>query len=134
MMEGRIVRTELLPAAFMYCGFLLLLLAARTQTSYRTLLVGLTSFLAALAMLNKVQFLLLILAFPPILVAFGHRFAQPITWQSRRNEFPLMIAYGAVAVLPRFWRGRSHKPACSMRPRCRIACGCSVQNFRFTRC
>ncbi|HTK13397.1 MAG TPA: hypothetical protein VL402_06320 [Xanthobacteraceae bacterium] len=99
MMEGRIVRTELLPAAFMYCGFLLLLLAARTQTSYRPLLVGLTSFLAALAMLNKVQFLLLILAFPPILVAFGHRFAQPITWQSRRNQFLLMIAYGAVAVL-----------------------------------
>lgn len=99
MMEGRIIRTELLPAAFMYCGFLLLLLAARTPNGYRPLLVGLTSFLAALAMLNKVQFLLLILAFPPILVAFGHRVAPPIIWRSQPNRFFLMVTYGAVAVL-----------------------------------
>lgn len=100
MMEGRIVRTELLSAAFMYCGLLVLLLAARELTGIRPLLVGLASFVAALAMLNKVQFLLLILFIPPILVMFGRRLESPhAISQSNATQFLLVAVYGAAAVL-----------------------------------
>lgn len=66
LMEGRIVRTELIPAAFAYAALLLCLIAGDLRRPVRLAAIALASLLATLALVNKVQFLFLLLTFAPI--------------------------------------------------------------------
>src|SRR5450756_2323061 len=71
-MEMRIMRTELLPAAFYTSALLMLLVVAkRGERWWRPAVVGFAGLLITLAMLNNIQFLFLICALPVLLLPFG---------------------------------------------------------------
>jgi hypothetical protein len=99
MMQSRIVRTELIAAGLAYCALLLLLIAAvRTRSAARPLLIGAAALLATLAMLNKVQIVLLLGTFPPILLLFGRDAeAAPKIWRPLPREVLLVLGYVSVA-------------------------------------
>src|SRR5664279_3681184 len=67
MMEARVVRTELLAAAFAYSALLILLLTPRCNERWRVVMAGFASMLATLAMVNKIQIIFPLMTFPPIL-------------------------------------------------------------------
>src|ERR1017187_4741439 len=70
--EMRIMRTELLAAAFFTSALLMLLITAkRGERWWRPAVVGFASLLITLAMLNKIQFLFLICTLPVVLLPFG---------------------------------------------------------------
>jgi hypothetical protein len=71
MMEARVVRTELLAAAFAYSALLILLLTPRCNERWRVVMVGFASMLATLAMVNKIQIIFPLMTFPPILYVFA---------------------------------------------------------------
>ena len=100
-LEARIMRTELIAAGLVFLALLILLIAARSpSTWWRPFAVGLAALLATLGFENKVQALLLICALPPILLMFrtprsdGNDF-----WRNARLAFPLMVGSAAVAIL-----------------------------------
>jgi hypothetical protein len=66
MMEGRIVRTELISATLAYAALLLCLIAGDLSRPLRQAAIVLASLAATLALINKVQFLLLLMTFAPI--------------------------------------------------------------------
>jgi hypothetical protein len=71
-MEERIIRTELLSAGCLSTALLILLIAAqRPRLVWRPLLIGLAGFLSVLAIINKVQAIFLICAFPIVVLPFG---------------------------------------------------------------
>jgi hypothetical protein len=73
-MEERIIRTELLSAGCLTTALLILLIAAqRPRLVWRPLLIGLVGFLSVLAIINKVQAIFLICAFPIVVLPFGVR-------------------------------------------------------------
>lgn len=100
MMEARILRTELLAAALVTIGLLLLLIAARSsQSSVRPLLVGLAAMSCMLAIDNKVQAIFVVSALPLIVVFFGCRGeGAPKFWQSRL-AVPALLLFAVVASL-----------------------------------
>jgi len=102
-MEMRIIRTELLPAAFFSCALLLLLIVAqRGERWWRPLVIGGASLLITLAMLNKIQFLFLVCALPVLLLPFGLRETQRGFWHEPRRAWALLIpiiAATAIAIL-----------------------------------
>ncbi len=95
MMEARIVRTELLAAAFAYSALLILLLAARRTDGWRVILVGIASLLAMLAMLNKIQIIFPLLTFPPIVFAF----TEVAQEEPRKRQWLLLVASVIAAVM-----------------------------------
>jgi hypothetical protein len=76
-MHFRMMRTELLSAAFITTALLLVLVAARERRSLeRNIMLALAGLCAALAVVDKVQAILPALAIPMIALAFG-RDARP---------------------------------------------------------
>ncbi len=100
-MEMRIIRTELLPAAFFTSALLMLIVVAqRGERWWRPAVVGLASLLITLAMLNKVQFLFLICALPVLLLPFGpEATSQHGFWNAPRRAWPGLAASAAAALL-----------------------------------
>ena len=100
-LQARIMRTELIAAGLVFLALLILLIAARSpSTWWRPFAVGFAAMLATLGFENKVQVLLLICALPPILLMFR---ASPVDgngyWRNARVAFPLMVGSAAVAIL-----------------------------------
>ena len=100
-MEMRIMRTELLAAAFFTSALLMLIIVAkRGERWWRPAVVGLASLLITLAMLNKIQFLFLICALPVILIPFGPEVpSQQGFWNAPRRAWPVLAASAAIALL-----------------------------------
>jgi hypothetical protein len=100
-MEMRIMRTELLAAAFFTSALLMLIIVAkRGERWWRPAVVGLASLLITLAMLNKIQFLFLICALPVILIPFGPEVpSQHGFWNAPRRAWPVLAASAAIALL-----------------------------------
>jgi hypothetical protein len=92
----RIMRTELLSAALVTCALLLVLVAARSGTTRRTVYIGLAGLCAILAVITKVQALLPALAIPVIALAFGET-AAPDEQQTPRAARRWTVAVVAVA-------------------------------------
>ena len=103
-MEMRIIRTELLAAAFFTSALLMLLVVAKMgQRAWRPAIVGLASLLVTLALLNKVQILFLICALPILLVPFGSIGApERGFWDVPRLAWPALSAIVAIALLAVF--------------------------------
>jgi hypothetical protein len=101
-MEMRIMRTELLSAAFFFSALLMLLIAAqRGERWWRPIVIGCASLLIALAMLNKIQFLFLVGVLPILLLPFGTREAERGFWHDPRRAWPALgvaIAVAAIAL------------------------------------
>lgn len=91
MMEARIVRTELIAAAFAYIALLILLNATQRPSGWRALAVGIAALFATLAMENKVHILFVLLTLPPIVVALAEEGTG-----ARRNTWLVL----AVSVIP----------------------------------
>jgi hypothetical protein len=100
-MEMRIMRTELLAAAFFTSALLMLLVVAkRGERWWRPAVVGLASLLITLAMLNKIQFLFLICTLPVLLIPFGPEVpSQRGFWNAPRRAWPALAASAAIALL-----------------------------------
>jgi hypothetical protein len=103
-MEMRIIRTELLAAAFFTSALLMLLVVAKMgQRAWRPAIGGLASLLVTLALLNKVQILFLICALPILLVPFGSIGApERGFWDVPRLAWPALSAIVAIALLAVF--------------------------------
>ena len=100
MMAARIMRTELLAAALVTLGLLILLIAARSpQSSLRPILVGLAAMLCMLAIVNKVQAILLASALPLIVVFFGCRGEGAGNFWQSRLAVPILLLLAVVASL-----------------------------------
>ena len=102
-MEMRIMRTELLPAAFFACALLMLLIVAqRGERWWRPLVIGAASLLITLAMLNKIQFFFLICVLPYLLLPFGISETRRGFWHEPRRRWALLIfivVLTAIAIL-----------------------------------
>jgi hypothetical protein len=99
-MEMRIMRTELLSAAFFDCALLMLFICAnRGSRWWRPLAIGCASLLITLAMLNKIQFLFLLFALPILTLPFGERDTADGFWRTPRRAWPMLGAVAAVAVI-----------------------------------
>jgi hypothetical protein len=100
-MHARVIRTELLSAALVTVALLILLIAARTpRTGWRPVLVGLAAFLSTLALINKVQFIVLICAIPLIVLPFGTRSDDAGGfWRTSPLAFPAAVLLAAGAIL-----------------------------------
>ena len=100
-MEMRIMRTELLPAAFFTSALLMLIIVAkRGERWWRPAAVGFASLLITLAMLNKIQFLFLICTLPVLLIPFGPEVpSQRGFWNAPRRAWPALAASAAIALL-----------------------------------
>jgi hypothetical protein len=99
-MEMRIMRTELLPAAFFTSALLMLIIVARRgERWWRPAVVGFASFLITLAMLNKIQFLFLICALPVLLLPFGPEAPPSGFWSTPRRAWPALAASAAIALI-----------------------------------
>lgn len=100
MMNARTFRTDMLAAGLVTCGFLILLIAARTPGSrLRPLLVGLAATLCTLGIVNKVQALFLVLCLLPVVQLFGIRSGATDTfWRSPRTAAPAILALAACAI------------------------------------
>jgi hypothetical protein len=99
-MEMRIMRTELLAAAFFTSALLMLLIAAkRGERWWRPAVVGFASLLITLAMLNKIQFLFLICALPVVLLPFGPEAPPSGFWSAPRRAGPALAASVAIALI-----------------------------------
>jgi hypothetical protein len=115
-MQARVMRTELISAGLTTVSLLLLLICAQKEHGpWRPLLVGLAAFAATLALVNKVQAILLIAAFPLIALLFGRAIeADADFWRSSRYGPPLAAGYGAsallvaIAAVPLVWFGLTH--------------------------
>ena len=84
-METRILRTELLAAAFFTSALLMLLVVAmRGDRWWRPAMIGAASLLITLALLNKIQFLLLFCALPILLLPFGPEAPLSGFWSAPR--------------------------------------------------
>jgi hypothetical protein len=124
MMEARIIRTELVSAGFAYGALLILLIAAQRTDGMRPLLVGIAAFFATGAMLNKVQFIFLIMTFPPIvyLLADKPTSVAPV-WRSGGTRIVLLMGFVAAALLativawPVLWSGLGDLGAVAERTR-----------------
>ena len=111
--QSRIIRTELLAAACVTIALLILLIAAgATRSIWSPLLIGLSAALATLGMVNKVQVIFLICAFPLIVLPFGERADSPDSfWRASPYAAPLSaaIVFGAgaavFAAFPLIWLG-----------------------------
>jgi len=92
-MEMRVLRTELLAAAFFTCALLLLLFAAKNgEQTWRPAIVGAASLLLTLAMLNKVQAWFLIIALPLLVIPFGPEAAvRQNFWRDGRRAVPALV-------------------------------------------
>jgi hypothetical protein len=103
-MEMRIMRTELLPAAFFTSALLMLIIVVkRGERWWRPAVVGFASLLITLAMLNKIQFLFLICALPILLLPFGSDGApERGFWHGSRSAWPALAATAAVALVAVF--------------------------------
>ncbi len=103
-MQMRTLRTELLAAGLFYCALLLLVVVAtRGQRWWRPAVVGLASLLLTLAMLNKVQVVLLICALPILLLPFGPDTAnQRGFWAAARLAWPALAVAATIAALAAF--------------------------------
>ncbi len=101
MMESRIIRTELIAAAFAYSALLILLICAcRVSSGMRPLLIGFAALLATLAMLNKVQIIFLLGVMPPIVFVFGRHIDETNSlWQRRASAGTMAIASIAIAAV-----------------------------------
>lgn len=97
--QSRIIRTELIAAACVTIALLVLLIAAATtRTAWRPALVGLSACLATLGMVNKVQIIFLICAFPLIVLPFGSRDDTPAAfWRVSRQKAALALAFSVCA-------------------------------------
>ena len=99
MMLARTFRTDLLAAGLVTCGFLILLIAARSPSGWlRPVLVGLAAALCTLAIVNKVQALLMVMALLPVIPFFGVPAAPDTFWRSRK-AFVALAALAVVAVV-----------------------------------
>jgi hypothetical protein len=99
-MEMRIMRTELLAAAFFTSALLMLLIAAkRGERWWRPAVVGFASLLITLAMLNNIQFLFLICALPVLLLPFGPEAPPSGFWSTPRRAWPALAASAAIALI-----------------------------------
>jgi len=104
MMESRIVRTELIAAGCAYAALLVTLVAAqRPASNWRPFMVGIATFCATLAMLNKVHILFVVVAIAPLAFFFGQPSqVSPPAWHSRGRAMAmagLFIAAAALAAL-----------------------------------
>ncbi len=100
MMEMRIVRTELIAAGCAYTALLIVLITAQRITgAWRPILLGAAALLCTLAMLNKVHILFLVLAIPPIAIAFGRRVETPSCWQPGGRALAMVCALVIMAAV-----------------------------------
>jgi hypothetical protein len=99
-MEARIIRTELLCSGLLVTALLILIIAARdTRTPWRPALVGLSAFLATLALTNKVQAIFLICALPLLVLPFGIASDDPRGfWRASRLALPATALFAACAI------------------------------------
>ena len=100
-MHSRMSRDELLCAALLTCGLLLLLIAARGPSrSWRPVLVGLGALLATLAFVNKVQVITLACALPLVALPFGSHIGNAAGfWRTSRWALPTAAALVVAAIL-----------------------------------
>jgi hypothetical protein len=102
MWHARVIRTDLLAAGLAFSGLLLLLEAARSPDwRARPAVVGFAVMLCTLAVVNKVQAILLALAWTVVVMFFGVRGQDTGSiWQSpRRAAFPLALLAAAALLL-----------------------------------
>ena len=100
-MHTRMIRTELLTGCLVATAFLLLLFAARdARTRWRPALAGLAALCATLALENKVQAILPILALPLLVLALsGALRERNSSWANARWAWPVTIVLMAIAVV-----------------------------------
>lgn len=100
-MQARTMRTELLAAALVIIGLLLLLIAARSpRLVYRPLLVGLAAMLCTLGVVNKVQVVLLASALPLMILFFGCRDPEAGKfWRTPATALPAVAVLAIIAAL-----------------------------------
>ena len=98
-MSVRSVKPEMLTAALIAIGLLILLIAARSpRQAGRPLLLGAAALLGTLALDNKVQAVFLLSAFPLLLLPFGEVSPQDGYWRQKRARHAL-AAITAAALL-----------------------------------
>jgi len=96
MMNARTMRTDMLSAALVTIGLLLLLIAARSpQSTWRPVLVGVAATLCTLGIVNKVHSVFLVCALIPAIPFFGEVTPPQAFWRSAKA----IAALGAVAVV-----------------------------------
>jgi hypothetical protein len=97
---SRIMRTELLTGCLVVLAFLLLLIAARSpRMAWRPALVGVAALCAMLALENKLQALLPLLALPVLVAALGDAGRQGTSpWAQARWAWPAAGVAMLVAV------------------------------------
>jgi hypothetical protein len=100
-MQLRVIRTELIAAGLATIALLLLLLAARSERSpWRPFMVGAAATLAVLALINKVQLIFVVAAFPLVVLPFGvsggagHRF-----WTLSWRALAALLVLSGIALL-----------------------------------
>jgi hypothetical protein len=92
MMNVRNFRTDTLAAALVTCGFMILLIAARSPgSSWRPLLAGAAAALCTLGIVNKVQALFLVMALLPVVPFFGMPSGPQTFWRSPRGAMALLV-------------------------------------------
>ena len=96
IMHMRMMRTELLSGGLAVIALLLILLAARDvrRKSWRPVLLALAALAATLAIVTKVQAILLVVTLPAIVLPFGQRDAQ----DDRQSRISLWLAAAWVGV------------------------------------
>ena len=98
-LHARIMRTELISGSCLTIAILVLLYCAQNpRLNWRPLLVGLASFLSGLAIINKVQALFVICAFPIIVFPFGVRPECSRSWNDYARDWSSIIGMGLVGL------------------------------------
>jgi hypothetical protein len=105
MMEARVIRTELIGAGCAYTALLIALLAVRSSNLCRWALLALAAMLSVLAILNKVQFLVLIMTFPmliAVLAEYPERMNKPAS-HDKLHIIAAVLALLAIAAVTLVW-------------------------------
>lgn len=98
--QSLILRTELPSAFFAFLAFLMLMESRQGQEGRSELFLGLSGFLALLALASKVQAIFVLLGFPVLALAFGHHLSggESFVRASDRVAFTLILLLTALAV------------------------------------
>lgn len=100
-MESRIVRTELISTEFAILALLMLIaVAKRGSSQWRPIVIGISAFLSALAVTNKIHILFLVCAIPVIVYFFGEAEKEASSfWTKSRWSSWVILIYFSLAIL-----------------------------------
>jgi hypothetical protein len=99
----RVLRSEMIAAAFAVFALMALILAARRANTWRPLVVGGAALLCMLAMENKVSAILVVAALPVLALAFGTTESTSAgLWRNTRPAWIITLVTAVVAALLAF--------------------------------